>query len=84
MSDKSYVTLEQHVCVVCAKPFDTNALLLHRRLAPVFERHTVTGWGLCPEHQKLKDDGFVALVEIDRAKSSGDSPEEVLDRKSVV
>ena len=23
------------------------------------------GWGLCPEHQKLSDDGFVALLECD-------------------
>ncbi len=33
------------------------------------ERHTATGWGLCPEHQKLADDGFVALVECDPHRS---------------
>jgi len=33
------------------------------------ERHTKTGWGLCPEHQKLSDDGFVALVECDPQRS---------------
>ena len=33
------------------------------------ERHTATGWGLCPEHQKLSDDGFVALVECDPQRS---------------
>ena len=31
--------------------------------------HTATGWGLCPEHQKLSDDGFVALVECDPPRS---------------
>lgn len=33
------------------------------------ERHTATGWGLCPEHQKLSDDGFVALIECDPRRS---------------
>ena len=33
------------------------------------EHHTKTGWGLCPEHQKLADDGFVALVECDPQRS---------------
>jgi hypothetical protein len=33
------------------------------------ERHTATGWGLCPEHQKLSDDGFVVLVECDPQRS---------------
>ena len=33
------------------------------------KRYTVTGWGLCPEHQKLSDDGFVALVECDPQRS---------------
>ena len=62
---KSYVSIEQNVCPVCAKTFDTNALLLNRRLHENMERYTVTGWSLCPEHQKLHDDGYVALVAID-------------------
>lgn len=37
------------------------------------ERHTATGWGLCPEHQKLSDDGFVALVECDPQRSGSAS-----------
>ena len=63
MHDKSHVSLEQHVCLVCGTRFDTGAILLDRRLRASMERHTATGWGLCPEHQKLSDDGFVALVE---------------------
>ncbi|VUZ23913.1 Uncharacterised protein [uncultured Comamonas sp.] len=35
--------------------------------------HTATGWGLCPEHQKLSDDGFVALVECDPQRSGSPS-----------
>lgn len=29
----------------------------------------LAGWGLCPERQKLSDDGFVALVECDPQRS---------------
>ena len=65
MNDKSHVSLEQHVCLVCGTRFDTGAILLDRRLRASMERHTATGWGLCPEHQKLSDEGFVALVECD-------------------
>lgn len=66
--DKSYVTLEQHKCIVCTKDYDTNALLLDRRLRPTFERYTVTGWGLCPECSKKESEGFIALVEVDPTK----------------
>ena len=69
MNDKSHVSLEQHVCLVCGTRFDTRAVLLDRRLRASMERHTATGWGLCPEHQKLSDDGFVALVECDPQRS---------------
>jgi hypothetical protein len=67
--DKSYVTLEQQVCVVCGKTFDTNSLLLDTHMKPVFDRHTVTGWGLCPEHEEKHKEGYIALVCIDHEKS---------------
>ncbi len=69
MNDKSHVSLEQHVCLVCGKAFDTGTILLDKRLRASLEHHTKTGWGLCPEHQKLADDGFVALVECDPQRS---------------
>ena len=69
MTDKSHVSLEQHVCLVCGVVFDTGAILLDRRLRASMERHTKTGWGLCSEHQKLADDGYVALVECDPQRS---------------
>lgn len=69
MNDKSHVSLEQHVCLVCGTRFDTGAILLDKRLRANMEHHTATGWGLCPEHQKLSDDGFVALVECDPQRS---------------
>lgn len=69
MNDKSHVSMEQHVCLVCGVAFDTGAILLDKRLRASMEHHTKTGWGLCPEHQKLADDGFVALVECDPQRS---------------
>lgn len=69
MGEKSYVTMEQKVCPICGKTFDTGALLLDRRLRNTFERNTVTGLDLCPEHTALHKDGFVALVAVDESKS---------------
>jgi len=48
MNDKSHVSLEQRVCLVCGTTFDTGAILLDKRLRQHLDRHTVTGWGLCP------------------------------------
>jgi len=74
MHDKSHVSFKQHLCLVCAQPFDTGALLLDKRLRASLERYTTTGWGLCPEHKKLADEGYVALVECDPQRS-GISPD---------
>ncbi len=69
MSDKSHVSIAQHICLVCGAAFETGSILLDRRLRASMEHHTKTDWGLCPEHQKLADDGFVALVECDPQRS---------------
>jgi hypothetical protein len=69
MNEKSHVSMEQRVCLACGVRFDTGSLLLDRRLRASLERYTATGWGLCGEHQKLADDGFVALVECDPKRS---------------
>lgn len=61
---KSHVSMEQQVCIVCGIPFDTGSILLDKRLKNSMEKHTVTGWGLCPEHENLFDDGYVALVGV--------------------
>lgn len=50
--------------------FDTGNVLMHKRFKPELGRTTTTGRGLCPEHRKLSDDGYVALVECDDAKST--------------
>ncbi|MDR6428108.1 hypothetical protein J2738_004263 [Variovorax paradoxus] len=71
MNDKSHVSLEQHVCLVCGLAFGTGNVLLDRRLRASMERHTTTGWGLCAEHQKLADDGFVVECDPQRRAPSG-------------
>lgn len=69
MCDKSHVSLERRVCMVCGRPYDTGAILLDKRLRASLQRHTTTGWGLCAEHQRLHEEGFIALVECDPDKS---------------
>ena len=78
MTEKSHVSLEQHVCLVCGTSFDTGSLLLDRRLRASMERHTTTGWGLCAEHQRMHSDGFVALVECDPQRSGARSSDRLL------
>jgi hypothetical protein len=67
---KSYVSLEQRKCVVCARDFDTNTVLFDQRLRERFDTKTVTGWGMCPEHQTKYDEGYIALVGADESKST--------------
>lgn len=69
---KSYVTLEQHQCVVCGRAFDTGAILLDKRMKDRFEHKTLTGVSLCPEHKKLYDEGYIAMVECDPTQSTAD------------
>jgi hypothetical protein len=69
MSDKSHVSMECRVCLVCANPYETGAILLDRRLRASLEHQTTIGWGLCPEHRELHEDGFIALIECDPEKS---------------
>jgi len=69
MSEKSYVTLEQHLCPACGAAHDTGALLLDRRLKDTFEMKTTTGWEICPSCKEKIDEGYVVLVECDPSKS---------------
>jgi len=80
--------MEQNVCPVCGKAFDTGTILLDRRLRNSLERNTVTGWSLCPEHAKLWEKGYIALVECDPEKSkfSGGTikPEDAFRKERIV
>ena len=62
--------MEQKSCIVCAKTYDTNAILLDKRLKASLDRHTITGLGMCPADQEKADQGFIALVECDPERSS--------------
>lgn len=67
--NKSHVSLEQHRCMVCGVDYDTGVILLKKNLSPTLDRTTVTGMGLCPDHQALYDQGYIALVAVDPEKS---------------
>jgi len=67
MIDKSYVTLEQHVCPICGIVFDTGSILMDRRLQPTFEKHTISGYECCVEC-KTRLIEYVALIEVDNLK----------------
>jgi len=69
MKDKSHVSLEHKICIVCGHEYSTSTVLLHKRLRKSLSSNMITGWGMCDEHQKLKDDGFVAMVGCDEAAS---------------
>jgi len=74
MTEKSYVSMEQRVCLVCGTTFETGSILIDRRLLARLDRFTLTGWALCPSHQALFDQGYVALVEFDPARSGSPLP----------
>jgi hypothetical protein len=61
----SHVALETRMCPVCGEVHKSGALLLDRRMQNSLPETggALTGYDLCPEHQKMWDDGFVALVE---------------------
>ena len=69
MPKKSHVSIERKKCPICGLEFETNSILLDNRVRPIFNRYTTTGWGLCPEHKRLYEEGYVALVGCDEAKS---------------
>jgi len=66
---KSYVTMEQKCCIICGKEYDSGALLMDMRLKERFEMHTVTGYGMCEEHEDLRKRDYIALVGVDESKS---------------
>ena len=62
--EKSYVTMEQKICPVCGITFDTNAILMDKRLMNVFDMHTITGYEFCPDCEGKRKEGYVALIVI--------------------
>ncbi|CAB4174491.1 hypothetical protein UFOVP1138_63 [uncultured Caudovirales phage] len=67
--DKSYVTMEQKQCPICGTIEDCGSILMDTRIVKgktrkTFEPKTLTGYGLCKEHKKMFDDGFLACIEV--------------------
>ncbi len=46
MNEKSHVSLEQHVCLLCGVAFDTGNILLDKRLRASMERSYCQIWCL--------------------------------------
>jgi hypothetical protein len=67
---KSYVTMVTRQCIICDKEFETNELMIDRRLRNQFEMKTKVGIGICPDHKK---EGYIVLIGIDPERSTRDS-----------
>jgi len=67
--EKSYVSIEQKICPICLKKFESNAILIDRRMRNSMERNTITGYEICPECKKKLDNGYMALIVSDPSKS---------------
>lgn len=80
--DKSHVSMEQKMCPVCGKKFDSGAILLDRRLKQSMDKHTVTGFDLCPEHKQKFCEGFIALVVTDETKSNIDEKTKTIKQEN--
>ena len=77
---KSHVGMEYLMCTVCGTQFESGAILLDRRLRNSLERHTLTGWGTCPEHQAQLDDGYCHLIECNNTHTGETIKPEDADR----
>ena len=82
---KSHVSMEQKICLVCGAVYDSGAVLLDTRiingkLRESMERNTITGYGLCEEHQRLFDAGYIALVECSNTNTKSTLSQENANR----
>lgn len=68
MSEKSYVSVEIHLCPICTKKHHTG-VLLDKSLRKSLDRETVTGWGICSDCQAKLDQDYIALVAGEMSKS---------------
>lgn len=63
---KSYVSMETRTCIVCGEEYETGSILLNKRLANTLNEKTMVGTGMCPSHEKMKDEGYIALVGVEK------------------
>ena len=69
--EKSYVSIAQKVCIVTGNLYDSKEILIDKRMKNSMEHKTTVGMGICPEVEEFFAKGYVALIEIDPAKSGG-------------
>lgn len=67
--EKSYVSIAQKVCIVTGNLYDTKEILIDKRMKNSMEHKTTVGMGISPEVEEFFAKGYVALIEIDHAKS---------------
>ena len=63
MGQKSHVGMGYYLCPVCGVEHD-EVVLLDRFLRNKLSNHEFVGMQMCKEHQKLRDDGYTALIEV--------------------
>lgn len=50
------------ICIICGKT-EGGSVLKNRKIRRRFEMKDAANWYLCTEHEKLHQEGFIALVE---------------------
>ena len=68
---KDYVGMGYEFCPVCGQRH-TETVLLDRGLKESLERENCTGFSLCEEHRKLFEQGYIALIELDKIPTNSD------------
>jgi len=68
--EKSFVSMEKKMCVICGNEHETGDLLFDTSLRKNFDRFTTTGYDHCNDCQKKIDDHFIAMVEISNSPSN--------------
>ena len=70
LTDKSWVSLERHVCIICGKEYDTCNLVMKQgrtkkeiSLAETMDKYTVTGIGICEECKPQGDQCLFVAVD---------------------
>ncbi|CAL9960427.1 hypothetical protein VPHD518_0054 [Vibrio phage D518] len=65
-----FVGMQVMTCQVCGREHSNgSAILINKRLKPIKEEELHGGYHLCEEDQAMFEKGYIALVEVDPAKS---------------
>ena len=60
---KSHVGMGFSLCPVCGTKHD-EVVLLDKSLRNSLDKDNFMGWALCPEHERLRAEGYIALIEV--------------------